>query len=246
MLKARCHRILATVVLATTLLVPMAVVSPPASARTDYSCYIVDAYVALWSLDGPVSFEAFAYWTDVLETGGDRSELSEFLVSSEPWFITQIDGVYRQALDRLPTQRVRASLVRELENGASAYVLAKRVYGSSEFYKNAGGTPQGFVKEVFTQALRRQATASEVRYWSSKVTTGASRESVAGALLNSIEARRHRVRDWFRYIIQRSPTAGELASWTGRLNGRDSSQLAAYLVSSRTFFQASSSRGGCS
>lgn len=245
MLQTRCHRVLATVVLATTLLVPMAVQAPPANARADYTCYIFDSYRALWRMSGQPSFEAFSHWTIVLEADGTRSELSEFLVSSEPWFRLEIDGVYRQALDRLPTQRVQANLVAQLENGASMSVLAGRVYGSAEFYKKSGGTTEGFVRAVFARALRRPPTASEAKYWSSKVIT-TSRESVAGALLNSIEARRHRVRNWFLYLIQRSPTAGELATWTGRLNGRDDAQLAAYLVSSRTFFLRSSSRGGCS
>lgn len=242
MRKSRCQRLLATVVLAMTLLVPLAVHSPPASAGTNYTCYIFDSYRLLWRIDGQPSFEAFAHWTDVFETGGDRSELPEFLVSIEPWFMLEIDGIYRQALDRLPSQQVRANLVSQLENGATVNVLASRVYGSPEFYKNSGGTSQGFVKQMFARTLRRQATASETKYWSSKV-AATSRESVAGALLNSIDARRHRVRNWFLYLIHRAPTATELASWTRQLNARDDSQLAVYLVSSSAFFRRSISRG---
>jgi subtilisin family serine protease len=77
------------------------------------------------------------------------------------------------------------------------------ILASDEFYTLQGGTPQGFVDGVYRSVLGRAADPTGISVWVGQLNAGASRGSVALAIIQSDEGRRAQIAQWFNSDLNR-------------------------------------------
>ncbi len=206
-----------------------------ASAVTDEeeTCYVIASYRLFWKMDA--SFEAYAYWSDMFESGEPYSALPDFLASQDPWLGVTVDGLYRQALDRGADASGRAHWVERLQGGVLVNALGSEIYGSGEFYQRAGSTPEGFVTELYERILHRIPDPAGLSHWVN-VLGSTSRGAVAASFFASPESRADRVTGLYKTLLGRAPDPGGLAYWQNRLLTVNDVRLAVMLASSSEFF----------
>ena len=109
-------------------------------------------------------------------------------------------------------------------------------YGSLEYFQRAGGTNEGFVRQLYRALLLREADQAGVDYWTGLLRSGSTRGDVAGGFYGSIESRSGRVSQLYRAVLGRGPDAAGQAYWADRLLTVDDVDLAADLAASDEYF----------
>src|SRR3954466_5499038 len=90
-------------------------------------------------------------------------------------------GWYRQYLGRAPDPYAQ-SWIDGLRAGQDPTQLLSGIIGSQEYYDNAGGTPAGFVTQLYLDVVGRRPTGAELRSWTARMYRE-SRDDIAYALL---------------------------------------------------------------
>ena len=84
---------------------------------------------------------------------------------------------------------------------------------------------------MFQRVLGRSAGQASVDHFVGALDAGATRSTVARGILSSPEGRRVRVTTTTQAVLDRTPTAAELGTWTAVLHdARDTRALAVVLV----------------
>ncbi len=83
--------------------------------------------------------------------------------------VDQIRLWYRQYLGRDVDADGLQHWLGHLRAGRSLRDIQAGILGSDEYYRNAGGTPEGFVFMLFRDLTGRSPTWRDVEYWSSEV-----------------------------------------------------------------------------
>ena len=105
------------------------------------------------------------------------------------------------------------------------------------FHVAVGQTPQQvYVQHLIADVLGRPATAAEIQSFSSQLTVGASRATVAGSVLNSPEHLHDLVAALYQQLLGRAPDDGGLSFWTQQLSNGNESAVAAGIAASDEFF----------
>lgn len=227
-------KVKALVVAAVCGLVLLAPTSPASAAsEEETTCFIIASYRIFWRTDA--SFEAYTYWYIMLEEDGEPyGLLPEFLATQEPWLGVAVDDLYRQALDRLPDPSGRDFWIGRLEAGALVNTLGSQIYGSEEFYRRAGSTPEGFITDLYWRILHRVPDPAGLSHWVNQL-GATSRGSVAASFFASSESRADRVTALYASLLGRAPDPAGLSYWQGRLLTVNDVRLAVLLASSPEF-----------
>jgi hypothetical protein len=75
---------------------------------------------------------------------------------------------YRRFLGRQADPQA-AVWVDYIKQGQSPDQVLSQILASSEYYRRAGGTPQGFVQRLFTDLTGRPPSQQELNYWVNRV-----------------------------------------------------------------------------
>jgi hypothetical protein len=98
-----------------------------------------------------------------------------------------VQSWYQRFLHRTPANGEHLGWVNALASGQAPDMVLSGILGSPEYYNNAGGTPEGFIDNLFVDLNGRTATEQEFRYWMGRLQYGyadnGSRTSVAYAML---------------------------------------------------------------
>jgi len=81
-----------------------------------------------------------------------------------------VDSWYRTYLGRAPDSGM-TYWVNHLLQGDSPDAVIAGILGSDEYYLKSGGTPAGFVNQVFNDLLRRPPTPRELDFWARRLYT---------------------------------------------------------------------------
>src|SRR5262245_39238586 len=92
-----------------------------------------------------------------------------------------VQGWYQRFLRR-PMDPAAAGWVQALASGQDPNQLLAGILGSDEYFSNAGGTPAGFVRQLYMDLVGRQPSPAELRHWTARVFRE-SRTDIAYALL---------------------------------------------------------------
>ena len=237
-------KVKATVAAALCGLLLLTPTSPVSAATEDEeSCFIIASYRIFWRSEA--SFEAFAHWFTMFEYGEPYGVLPEYLATQEPWLGVAVDDLYRKALDRGPDASGRLHWIERLEAGALVNTLGSQIYGSEEFYRRAGSTPEGFITDLYARILHRMPEPAGLTHWVGQL-GATSRGAVAAEFFASPESRSDRVTALYASLLGREPDPAGLSYWQGRLLTVNDVRLAVMLASSPEFFARTSlSDGSC-
>jgi hypothetical protein len=89
---------------------------------------------------------------------------------------------YLQYLDREPDPAGMAGWTDHLRNGKAPEWVLAQMLSSDEYYQRAGGTPEGFVRAFFLDAIGQEPPPRELQEWARRAGTG-DRQAVAQALI---------------------------------------------------------------
>lgn len=159
------------------------------------------------------------------------------MAASPEWAGRVVDDIYRAALDRDPDAGGRVFWTNRLLNDGRTRDVAISIYGSPEAYNAAGGTPGGFVDELYNRILGRNPDPAGRAYWVAELTSGrALPRSVVDSFWESTEFRRQRVQTVYHNVLGRPADSSGLTYWSERLLVEGDVQLAALLAASDEFF----------
>jgi subtilisin-like proprotein convertase family protein len=200
-----------------------------------------DAFVdALYRdfLGRPAEADGLAFWGDRLLAGQEtRASAARKVSRSSEYAGIVTRRAYLTYLGRPGDAAGVAYWAERVRTGLSVTELPVHLMGSPEFAARAGGTPGAFVDSLFQAVLGRAPSAEERSERVAALTRGTSRATVARVLHAGVESRERRVAVQFELLLDRAPTASELALWVGRLATQDDRDLAVALAATQEYLE---------
>jgi SpoIID/LytB domain protein len=164
-------------------------------------------------LGRPVDASGLATWTALLGRGVGQPALVASLTKSGEYAQRRVRQAYVDVLNRPVDAGGLAALSREILAGRIPVDdVQRRLYSSEEFYLKSGGTPGGFVAQLYQSILGRTASSAEVALWALKVNQ-LGRARVADAIWFSMEAAMHRAGGYYELFLHRAADPGGLTTW---------------------------------
>lgn len=153
----------------------------------------------------------FDYWVDQLDSGSSVERFASRIANSLEAHRISVDDAYQLVLDRDADTAGRNFWANRLANNGRYDVLVGDLAASNEFYDQAGGTNAGWVDLAYERILQRSPDAAGKAYWLNRLDAGESRAKIAATLVRLPEPTRTLVKEAYRAILDREPTAEELS-----------------------------------
>jgi hypothetical protein len=186
------------------------------------AAFVIRVYQDL--LGRQATAEEVGYWRGQLGAGMGRDAAGYAVLNSSEFHGHVVDGDYRLLLGRGPDGTGRAFWTSVLNGGAHNEAVEAGFAASDEYYSvRGGGTPQGFVRALYTDFLGRKASPPEVGYWTGRMAAGTPRGGITGGFAFSHENHVNLVSGWYQRYLGRAGDPGGIAYWAGYLDrgGRD-------------------------
>ncbi len=100
---------------------------------------------------------------------------------------------YQRYLNRYPDPSGMQAWVDKLRGGWDPLDVEAGILSSDEYWRNAGGTPEGWVDRLFRDTTGRPPAGRDVGYWADQVRRSGDLQGVARAFLQSL----HGDRPWY-------------------------------------------------
>jgi hypothetical protein len=173
-----------------------------------------------------------------LDAGENTAQFALGLIHSAEYSRDQVRADYQALLGRLPTPAELRRGLAQLKARLGPQHLEAQLLASDEYYSKHGGTVASWLGGVFQDVLGRQPSPAEIGSWSSRLQTGASRESVAFNIVFSREAHSRAVRAGYEQLLKHDPNRAHLASWRADLDrGLPVAQFLAALAGSPAYLR---------
>lgn len=180
-----------------------------AAAYTEQGAYVRALYLDMLGRD-PGGSEV-DFWVPIAEK--DRWRAANGFTNSEEYRRRYITAAYADVLGRTPDSTGMAFWLQRLAAGQVRLDDIRPTFmDSTEFYKRAGNTDAGFVGSLYQRALGRDASSTEVGYWSGQLRSK-GRSSVISSIYGSSESARIRVDRAYRLWLGRTAATTERAYW---------------------------------
>jgi hypothetical protein len=174
---------------------------------------------------------ALSAYAAAMSGGQTRLQVYSSLTSSSEYGAWQIEPairLYYAALARMPDYAGLQNWSANLHAGVLTLTgAADQFAGSDEFLLKYGSLDNtGYVQQLYRNVLGREADPSGLADWVGRLNGGASRGTVLVGFSESPEfqadmANQVEIVRLYFLLKQRMPTAAELQSWIGFLNGED-------------------------
>ncbi len=205
-----------------------------ATGAVDYIDHVFEIF-----LGRPAQGAEHSQWAEAVGSG-QYHLLTEELATSDEWAGVMIDDLYRSALGRAADAGGRAHWLAQVADGARIADIGTEFYGSPEYYRSTGSSPEEFVAQLYLDLQERPADQSGLAHWVDQLDAGTlTRSQVAAAFYASPESRERRVTQLYQSILGRNPDPGGLAFWADRLLTEDDVRLAVQLASSTEVYTIS-------
>lgn len=205
--------LLAVAVAAATLFIGIS--AAPAAADPDTSDeWVTLAYQAC--LDRSPSPAELEHWTTLYGDGRSASvpTMARQICFGGESLAPTIADSYGWILERLPSAGDLAYWTPQIRDARSLWPVERHLLASGERYATSGGTPLGYVEDLYDRVLGRNAGPTETTYWVARLASGEPRARTVDALLGTSEAREHRVVRIVQALVDRAPTELELGDGT--------------------------------
>jgi uncharacterized repeat protein (TIGR01451 family) len=182
--------------------------------------------------------DGLASWSLELAEGVTRSQIALAIENSPEYCADEVEGIYGRFLHRSAAPAEVNGWVNLLLHGTTVEQMEAFVAGSPEYYQfRAGSSTTGFLDALYGDALGRAIDPTGVAGWSEAIAGGASRESVAAAVLFSSEGNQDWIQSTYEKYLHRAPDPTGLSSWSGYLaRGADEEQALALILGSEEYF----------
>ncbi|NTW42051.1 MAG: DUF4214 domain-containing protein, partial [Cellulomonadaceae bacterium] len=189
----------------------------PVAADPALVSYVTRVYQDLFGR--AVDAGGLVTWTSLLAAGTPRIAVASSITSSTEFRSGLIADSYATYLGRAPDAGGLRYWLSLMAQGVTIQQMEAGFLASPEYYSRAGSTDAGWVGQLYTHVLSREASGTEVRYWTSRLAAGTTRAGVALGFLLSTEHLTTEVDDQYRALLGRSIDAAGGAYWVLRIQG---------------------------
>jgi hypothetical protein len=176
-------------------------------------------------------------WTNALVDGTPRVAVANAITASREYRTGLVTGSYAEFLGRAPDPVGLGGWVSAMEQGLTIQAMEGGFLASPEYYAAAGGTPAGWVRQLYQDILGRQPSTDEVSYWTSRLAAGTSRAVVARGFLLSTERLTTVIDGYYDELLGRSIDPSGSASWVAAIqNGSRTEEVIGGIVASEEYF----------
>jgi subtilase family serine protease len=181
--------------------------------------------------------DGLSYWAGALASGESLAQVAYAIATSGEYRDHLVSGWYQTFLDRAADSDGLGYWMGALGSGSTDEQAIAGILGSSEFYFDSGGTPDGFVSAVYEDLLGRSPDSGGLSYWAGALASGESLAQVAYAVATSGEYRADLVSGWYQTFLDRAVDSGGLWYWMGALgSGSADEQVIAAILGSAEFY----------
>ena len=218
----------------TSSTIPVSTTAPVTTTTTPASPaapFVEGLYSGL--LDRASDPAGLAYWTGRRDGGASARAVADGVVRSAEFRRLQVQEAYRTILGRSADPAALRYWTARLGSGATLGDLWAALLGSAEAWNRAGSNPAGFADLLYRSVLGRSPDPAGQAFVVGWLDQGRSREALAANVLASDEAFRGEASHWYRRLLDRAPTASEVAAWVAaRRAGKAETSLIAELAAS--------------
>jgi outer membrane protein assembly factor BamB len=144
-----------------------------------------------------------AYWTALVESDGSTiAQVAHAIGNSSEAIRHFVTEQYQQILGRAPDQGGLAHWVAVASQPGDIVDPAADLYGSAEFFQQAGGTNSAWVASLYSHMLERSASPGELSYWSGQAEQR-GRTWVAAAVFSSTESADDQISALYQTLLGR-------------------------------------------
>jgi cyclophilin family peptidyl-prolyl cis-trans isomerase len=178
-----------------------------------------------------------AGWMGLLGQGVSRAAVVAAIEQSVEYRTDEVENLYHQLLKRNADPVGLNGFVSALGPGATLLDAEAAIAGSQEFFQNAGSSDQGFVNALYEDLLNRAPDPAGAAAALGALNRNASRQSVAAAILNSVEFHDDLIAGLYQQFLHREPDPfGFNLCTQALLNGASEESLIAVLLGSDEYF----------
>jgi hypothetical protein len=175
---------------------------------------------------------ASSYWVQQLDGGMTCAEATAAFASSaeHQGYVVErtFEDLLRRRADATGSSYWQSVLPTLGEEALDSLLLGSDEYDAAV----AGSTPVGFVESAYLDVLGRAADTGGAAYFEAQLAAGASRENVAGQLLQSDEGRARRIGDLYHLLLGRDADPAGSSYWAGQLDAHHADSVRVALESS--------------
>jgi hypothetical protein len=185
-------------------------------------------------LDRPTEPGGAAYWASQFDGGMSPALLAKRFTGTSEYGRVVIERLVEELFDRPATP--------EEIDGAGPYVKAgfrllyrAGIVADVEYIENAGDD-EGWAEQAYLDTVGRPASPGDVEYVVDQLDAGRDHYEIARALVFSTEGRNAFVRDTYRQLLRRLPSAADLVFWSGELKrGVNPEKLVTLIIGSAEY-----------
>lgn len=175
-------------------------------------------------------------WIDHLAAGGSTGDMAVAFSESDELLDQIVGGYYQQYLGRAADAAGLAGWKSVWRAAGGPETVQANIAASPEFFRNAGGTIDGWLTALYQRVLDRTPDAQGLNYWAQQLLAGMSETNVALSFFDSPEAFRDDVTGWFQQDFGVEPTADQLSFYVNEmLAGASDAQIEQQLASSPSY-----------
>lgn len=196
--------------------------------------FITQVYTDL--LHRAVDSGGLSFWSGAIDQGQSPGEVVLAIESSAEYKTDEVSQIYQTYLNRTPDLASWNFWVGQLGTQSVEQVTAS-IIGSAEFFQDAGGTNEDFLKLLYKDALDRSLDPSGEAYYGGQLDAGVSRVDVADEILTSNEYRVDLVNSDYEQFFHQPADPSGMTFWVGQLDGGASDQAVIAGIMSSTEYE---------
>ncbi len=175
-------------------------------------------------------------WRAKLEASGKKAVALE-LAKSDHFSGSLINEIYVSALGRASDAKGRAYWLSQMNSGVAFEEIGIYFYGSAEYYKISGSTPEKFVDNLYRDLLLRESDAKGRAYWVGQMRSGTLDQSgVVEFFYESAESQYTRAQLLYKAVMGEKATSAKAWTYSKRLDSVGDVELAAEMASAEAGF----------
>ncbi len=163
---------------------------------------------------------ALVYWSTQLNGGASVTSVADQNLDSFEAHRNSVQADYAKLLGRNADGVGQQYWQSAIQNGATLEQVAAGIAASDEFFQNAGGTADGYVKALYAKVLGRNADSGGETYFDNELQQGASRVQVAAQVTDSSEAADDLVNQDYQQELGRPADSTAFTYWTPQIVGQ--------------------------
>ena len=171
------------------------------------------------AVDRSPDTQGLAFYSAQLENGVSPQSVAHQIATSTEHNEKVVTGYYAGIFNRQPDAAGLASHVAALGRGVSEERLVASLLASAE--RSADLTNPAYIQLLYTTVLGRESDQNGQEWWVDTLESGASRQAVALAFLESREASTNVVDGLYASVLGRQPASAEKQGWINLLERPD-------------------------